>query len=172
MLTGNSSLPSGLSLRPALSNDQAFLEKLYQDTRQDLLQIDGDDELIHAVIEQQYQVLQKGAGEHYPNAMHFVIEKTQTKIGGLIIDFGHNEVRVVYLAFIPAARGKGYGKGILQGLQLAATQTGAPLSLVVMNTHFNAIHLYLSVGFQAIQQNVTHTLMMWFPTQKQIITGI
>ncbi len=172
MLTGDSSLPIGLSMRPALANDTPFLETLFQDARQDLLNINGEEEFIQTIMEQQYNVLQEGAGQQYPNAMHFVIEKTQERIGGLIIDFGPNEARVIYLAFIKAAQGKGYGKGILHGLQLTATKAGTPLSLVVFNTHFNAIRLYLSMGFQAVQQNFTHTLMMWLPPQGQIAVGV
>lgn len=114
-------------------------------------------------VKQHYRVLRQDVGYQHPNAMHFVTEKTQERIGRILIDFGHNEVRVVYLALAQPAQGKGCTEGILQNLKLTAKKVGAPLSFVVLNTHLNAIRLYLGLKFQAIQQNVTHTLMMRYP---------
>ncbi|MFM9489418.1 GNAT family N-acetyltransferase, partial [Pseudomonas monachiensis] len=99
----------GLVVRPSLASDGPFLQRLYQSARPDLQWIDDSVEVVEQVVAQQFQVQEQGLGENFPNAMHYVVEKLGTAIGALSTDFGPNEIRVLYLAFIPAARGQGYG---------------------------------------------------------------
>jgi ribosomal protein S18 acetylase RimI-like enzyme len=163
MLTGSSLSGAGLSVRPARATDGPFLETLYRSARSDLQCIDADPELVETVVAQQYRMLQSGAGSHFPNAMHFVIEKTQTCIGGLVVDFGHNEARVIYLAFIPAARGYGYGGAVLQGIQQAAASAGCPVTAVVWRNNVRAKRLYLELGFQVDASHPLLERLMWYP---------
>lgn len=171
MLDSDSFLPMGLSMRPALMGDKPFLEILYKDVRPDLNLIDDDQELVKDVVTQQYQLLQEGAGSQHPNALYYVIEKDGESIGGLIVDFGPNEIRVVCLAFIKAAQGKGYSKCVLQALQLVGKKVGAPLSLVVQNSNLNALRQYQGLSFEPVEQGATHTLLMWYPGQDQPSRG-
>ena len=167
-----SSMPQGVSVRPATVNDQPFLEQLYRSARPDLQTIDGDPELIETVMAQQMEVMEQGAGMNYPNAMYFIIEKTQHDIGALGVDFGPNEVRVVYIAFIPAARGFGYGKAILQGVLQAAGSNQCPVSVVVWRNNIGAKHLYLELGFQVEESQVMAEVLRWYPrTQHHAAAG-
>jgi ribosomal protein S18 acetylase RimI-like enzyme len=150
-------------MRPANTGDQPFLEILYRFARPDLQFIDGEPELVNEVIAQQYEILQQGAGNQYPNAMHFLVEKTQERIGALIVDFGTNEVRVIYVAFIPTARGFGYGKAILQGVQQAAANLGCPVSVVVWRNNPGAKLIYLQLGFQVEESQPLAERMTWYP---------
>lgn len=159
---GSGGLASGLSMRPATSADQGFLQTLYRDSRPDLQFIE-DRDLREHIIEQQYHVLDVGAGTNYPNAMHFIIEKTATCIGSIIIDFGHNEVRLVYLAMIPAARGKGYGKDVLRGMQQAAERVRCPLAVVVWRNNPQAKQVYLDLGFRVEESQPAAERMIWYP---------
>ncbi len=111
----------GLVVRPSRVGDGPFLQGLYQAARPDLQWIDGEHEQVQQVIAQQFQVQEQGLGENFPNAMHYVVEKLGTAIGALSTDFGPNEIRVLYLAFIPQARGQGYGRTVLQGAESRAT---------------------------------------------------
>ncbi|VEB40243.1 Acetyltransferase (GNAT) family [Chromobacterium violaceum] len=117
-----SSLCQSVSLRPARQADAPCIDRIYRSARPDLQWIDGDAELIDSVQRQQLQVLQQGTGHHYPNAMHFIVEKAGSAVGAVMVDFGPNEVRIIFLAMLPEARGQGYGKAVLQGLQQAAKQ--------------------------------------------------
>lgn len=162
MSEGNLSFSSGLSLRPAVTADQVFLQTLYRASRPDLQLID-DSDLREHIVEQQYRVLDVGAGTNYPNAMHFVIEKTATCIGSIIVDFGHNEVRIVYLALVAAARGKGYGKEVLRGMQLAAERVCCPLTVVVWRNNPQAKQVYLGLGFRVDESQPAAERMVWYP---------
>ncbi len=118
----NNSSADGLSMRPSRPADGPFLQSLYQSARPELQWIDADPEVIEQVVAQQLEVQNQGIGEHFPNAMHYVVEKLDTPIGVLSADFGPNEIRVLYLAFVPglwsqrAARGtEGRPAGTLPG---------------------------------------------------------
>ncbi|MDB6047958.1 MAG: acetyltransferase [Pseudomonas sp.] len=170
MLNNNSALAGGLTVRPSRPGDSPFLEALYRSARADLQLIDGDDELIESVVAQQFQVQQQGAGDAYPDAMHYVIEKLDTPIGALITDFGHNEIRVVYLAFIVAARGRGFGRTVLQGVQQAAEQIRCPVATVVWANNPHALRHYLALGFQIEETNPAAARLVWYPGQAQLNT--
>lgn len=163
MLTGASSMSHGISLRPATTNDQSFIELLYRSARPDLQFIDGGPELVETVISHQYDTQMQGTGENYPNAMHFIIEKALHCIGALIVDFGPNEVRVIYVAFIPAARGFGYGKAILQGVQQAAVSSHCPVAAIVWRNNVSAKRIYLELGFQVEESQLIADRMVWYP---------
>lgn len=163
MLTSSSAMPAGISLRPATVGDQPFLATLYRSARPDLQFIDGEPEFVEIVIAQQYAAHAQGTGEEYPNAMHFVIEKTQTAVGALVVDFGHNEVRVIYIAFIAVARGFGYGKAVLRGVQQAASQVQCPVVVVVWHNNPGAKRIYLELGFQVEESELMADRMVWYP---------
>ncbi len=162
MLT-SSSLPSGISLRHATTNDQQFLEMLYRSARPDLQFIDGETELVETVIAQQFNTQVQGTGNTFPNALHFIIEKTQHSVGALVVDFGPNEVRVIYVAFVPVARGFGYGKAILQGVQQAAASSHCPVAVVVWHNNPGAKRIYLELGFKVEESQLMADRMVWYP---------
>jgi ribosomal protein S18 acetylase RimI-like enzyme len=163
MLTSSSAMPAGISLRPATVGDQPFLATLYRSARPDLQFIDGEPEFVETVIAQQYAAHAQGTGEEYPNAMHFVIEKTQAAVGALVVDFGHNEVRVIYIAFTTTARGFGYGKAVLRGVQQAASQVQCPVVVVVWHNNPGAKRIYLELGFQVEESELMADRMVWYP---------
>lgn len=169
MFNANNHLPSGLSIRPARTSDKVFLENLYRATREDLRMLDADDDFIESLIEMQFRAQREGYGEQHPDAMYFIIESHGESVGRLTLAMGGSEVRIVDIAFIPAARGKGLGKGVLQALQLTAQKIPAPLSLAVLRTNVAAIQLYVNLGFQAEQQTDTHLLMVWHPPIRKIV---
>lgn len=158
-----SSLALGISLRMANDGDLAFLATVYQDARPDLDLIDREPDFLHLVREQQYQAHQQGSGDKYPNAVKFIIEKAQHGVGALVVDFGHNEVRVLFLACIKAARGFGYGKAVLEGVQHAAAQNNCPVTRVLPNGSPADRKLHLELGFQVVETHPAADLLMWYP---------
>ncbi len=154
---------SSLSMRPSRPSDEPFLQVLYQSARPELQLIDAEPELIEQVLAQQYQVQEQGIGEHFPNALHYVVEKLGTPIGVLSADFGTHEIRVLYLAFIPAARGQGFGREVLQGVQQAARQLGCPVATVVWASNPQARQHYLALGFRVEESTPAAERLVWYP---------
>ncbi|WP_199155576.1 GNAT family N-acetyltransferase [Chromobacterium sp. ASV23] len=167
-----SSMAHGLSLRPVRSGDEACINRIYRSARPDLLLIDGEADLIETVQRQQFQVLQMGAGQQFPNAMHFMVEKVGSAVGVVMVDFGHNEVRIIFLAMLPEARGKGYGKVVLQGLQQAARQVCCPLAAVVWHNNGQARKLYQSLGFVLEEPGAMADKLVWYPQTESIMVGV
>ncbi len=101
----------------------------------------------------------------FDNAFYFVVEKLGDRIGRIAVDFGHNEVHLIDIAFIPEARGKGYGGNVIKALQYAAAQVKAPLSLSlsVYQSNLNAKRFYLGLGFRVEQNEPTVARMIWYP---------
>ncbi|MCX2543251.1 GNAT family N-acetyltransferase [Pseudomonas sp. COW5] len=153
----------GLVVRPSRATDGPFLQSLYQSARPDLQWIDGDQEQVQQIVAQQFQVQEQGMGESHPNAMHYVVEKLGTAIGALSTDFGPNEIRVLYIAFIPQARGKGYGRVVLQGVQKAAQQVRCPVATVVWANNPHARQHYLALGFAVEDRNPAAERLVWYP---------
>lgn len=158
-----------ISMRPANPNDSIFIEELFRSTRDHLRLIDKEPEFIEELIGQQYNFQTLGYGDTYPNAMTFIVEHHQERIGRAVVDFGHNAVHLVDIAFIPKARGKGFGKSVLQGLQEAAKKISAPMTLVVEQSNTMARNLYLGLGFVVESVQPPHELMIWYPPANRII---
>ncbi|MFB0827425.1 Ribosomal protein S18 acetylase RimI [Chromobacterium violaceum] len=166
-----SSLCQSVSLRPARQADAPCIDRIYRSARPDLQWIDGDAELIDSVQRQQLQVLQQGTGHHYPNAMHFIVEKAGSAVGAVMVDFGPNEVRIIFLAMLPEARGQGYGKAVLQGLQQAAQQVGTPLAAVVWHNNGEARRVYQSLGFVQEEAGAMADKLVWHPQGSRVMVG-
>lgn len=165
----NNSMPDGLSIRPSNDRDKPFLVSLYNSTRDDLRYVEGSPDFIEELIEMQFKAQFEGYGDQFPNAFYFVIEKQQEKIGRIAVDFGHNEVRIIDIAFIKAARNKGFGSVVINALKLAAEQNSVPLTLTVNHSNTSAINLYQKLGFKVVENKLPYLLMMWFPESKTSI---
>ncbi|MCU7924125.1 MAG: GNAT family N-acetyltransferase [Candidatus Thiodiazotropha sp. (ex Dulcina madagascariensis)] len=156
-------LPDGLGIRPARDSDRPFIESLYNTTRNDLRLIDAEADFIESLIEQQQQAQTVGYGDQFPNAMYFIIEKQGERIGRIVIDFGPNEIRIIDVALIPMARGKGYGTGIIRALKHAAGSACSPLVLSVYKSNPAARQLYEQEGFRVEQSDQMIDQMAWYP---------
>lgn len=163
MLQGNMQFDSGLSLRPMVASDNAFIENLYRSTRDDLRLLDADEEFVDELIDSQRHAQTQGYGEMFPNAMYFVAEHHAERIGRVVLDFGHNEVRVVDIALIPAARGKGFAGQILRSVQKVASKVMAPVALTVRFDHVQAKQLYARLGFVVDAVQIPYERMVWYP---------
>jgi ribosomal protein S18 acetylase RimI-like enzyme len=165
-----SNLPNGLGLRPSTASDRPFIESLYASTRNDLRLIDGERDFVEAIVEMQYRAQTSGYGNQYPNAMYFVVEKLGERIGRVTIDFGPDSVHVVDIAFIPEARGKGYGTTVIAAIQQTAAQIKAPVLLSTLKSNLAAQQLYLKMGFQFHDSSEMHNRLIWYPNP-QVIAG-
>ena len=121
----NFNVSGNLSIRPARDNDKPFIAQLHHTTRDDLRLIDAERNFIETLIEQQHHAQTVGYGQMFPNALYFIIEMQFERIGQIVVDFGINDVRLVDFSLIPAARGKGLGKQIVQILQNGGDQSCA-----------------------------------------------
>ncbi len=171
MLSGSMKFQGALSLRPMMASDKVFVDDLYRSTRDDLRLIDAKEDFIDELIESQRHAQTQGYGETFPNAMYFIAEHHTESVGRVVLDFGHNEVRVVDIALIPAARGKGFGGQIIQSVQLVASKVMAPVSLTVRFDHLIAKQLYARLGFVVEAMQIPYERMVWYPPASGIYSA-
>jgi ribosomal protein S18 acetylase RimI-like enzyme len=164
MQTPDLSFNSNLNLRPACSSDSAFIESLYHSTRDDLRLIDAHRDFIETLIDQQHQAQTFSYSEQFPDAVYFIIEVQQERIGKVSIDFSHNEIRIIDLSLIPTARGKGYGAQIIKALKHASSSICTPLVLNVYKSNFAAKKLYQAEGFKITYSDQMLNSMAWYPS--------
>ncbi|MHB9119629.1 MAG: GNAT family N-acetyltransferase [Burkholderiales bacterium] len=168
MFSGDLKLPAGLHLRPMSAADNAFIESLYRSTRDDLRMLDAEEDFIEEFIDLQRRAQTEGYGNMFPNAMYFVVEYHGERIGRVVLDFGQNEIRVMDIALIPAARGKGYGGQVLQAVQAVAGKVMTPVSLTVRFDHLRAKQLYARLGFAVEEAQIPFERMTWYPSASGI----
>lgn len=159
-------LPEGLTLRPETPADKPFLARLHALRRSDLHFADAEPDYIESVVDMQYRAQAQGYGTQFPNAMYFLIEKTGTAVGRLCLDFGPNEVRVVDLAFLPEAQGKGYGAAVLKAMQTAARKTMTPVTLTVAVNNLVSRRTMAALGFQVHATTPLHQHLIWYPPRE------
>ncbi|MDT4329290.1 GNAT family N-acetyltransferase [Methylomonas sp. MED-D] len=155
--------PAGLNLRPQRDNDATFLAGLYHSLRDDLRLLDAERDFVEELIEMQFRAQREGYGQQFPNAMYFIIEIHSQAVGRVAVDFGHNEVRLIDLALLPAARNRGHGRAVIRALQQAAGQAHAPLTLVAALDNPGALAFYAKLGFGLARTSDSHALLVWYP---------
>ncbi|TMN90436.1 GNAT family N-acetyltransferase [Pseudoalteromonas phenolica] len=165
-------IPQGLHIRPSKPSDTPFIEKLHREVRQDLQCIEGEQDFIESIVDMQLKAQTQGYGAQYPNAMYFIIEKNGEPIGKATLDFGHNEIRLIDIGFLIAARGHGFGRAIIQSFQHCAAQSAVPLTLSVLSHNLVVKRLYLELGFQVSEVQSPYELMIWYPPAMKQIVGV
>ena len=165
-------IPQGLHIRPSKPSDTPFLEKLHREVRQDLQCIEGEQDFIESIVDMQLKAQIQGYGAQYPNAMYFIIENHGEPIGKATLDFGYNEIRLIDIGFLIAARGHGFGRAIIQSFQHCAAQSAAPLTLSVLSHNLAVKRLYLELGFQVSEVQTPYELMIWYPPSMKQIVGV
>lgn len=153
----------GVTLRPATAADDAFLCAVYGSTRADeLAMTDWSDEQKAAFVRQQHEAQMAYYREHYGEARYLVIEVDGEPLGRLFVDEWPDEIRLVDVALLPAARGRGVGSRLLADLQAEATRLGKPLRIHV--ERFNrALSLYQRLGFRLREDKGVYLFLEWQP---------
>lgn len=164
-LHGRRDLPGGLSIRPFQDtvSDKAFVKQLIKDNRDDIRAADGEREYLESIVDLQERAMQKGYGETFGNAAHFIIEKVGVKIGRLLVESGGTEVRIIDLQLIPAAHDKGYGPTIIGSLQQAAAMQRVQLAITVMSNRAKLKQWLALKGFVVESSEPYADRMVWNP---------
>jgi GNAT superfamily N-acetyltransferase len=153
-----------MRLRRATDGDRDFLLEVYGSTRAaELALVDWDDATKRAFVEQQFEAQDSYYRRYYPGATFDVVMVDGEPSGRLYVDRWADEIRVIDIALLPAARGRGVGTTLLRSLMDEARAAGKPLTIHV--EHGNpARRLYERLGFRpAGDEGQIHVLMRWEP---------
>ncbi|MDE2595706.1 MAG: GNAT family N-acetyltransferase [Sphingomonadales bacterium] len=155
---------AGITLRPELPGDDAFLLALYRSTREHELAIvpDWDEGVKAAFIAQQFAAQRHHYRGTIENCAFDVIERNGTLIGRLYTQERQTQLHIVDIALVAGERGQGLGQALLEGLIAEAGRAGKAVGIFVEG--FNpARRLYDRLGFQPIGEQGVYLEMERLP---------
>jgi ribosomal protein S18 acetylase RimI-like enzyme len=153
------SVIDGLALRDERNDDESFLRALYAATRADELAAVGwSPAQTDAFLRMQFDLQRAHYRRHYPDASFLIVLRDGCPIGRLYVNYGPEDVRVLDIALMPAARGQGVGHRLLTNVIERAARVGAPVTLhVAVGNH--AKRLYERLGFRIVTQDDANLFM-------------
>lgn len=154
-------LPAPYQLRLQHDGDDAFAAALYSATRDDLRQMQAEPALIEELIAMQRRMQSHGYRQHFPQAAYLVLLYGDIPIGRLVIEQREQALRVVDIAVLPEARGRGAGSAVLRCLQSLAEAQQLQIHLGVNRNNLAARKLYLRLGFQVQAEDQVQEQLVW-----------
>lgn len=149
----------GLGFRQEVEADLRFLSALYASTRvEELAPVPWSTEQKAAFLAQQFQAQRSHYRQYYPDASWLIVEHANAAIGRLYVDGGPQEIRIIDIALMPEARGKGFGTALLEDIIDEAISAGKSVSIHVERMN-PALSLYRRLGFQEIEDKGVYLLM-------------
>jgi ribosomal protein S18 acetylase RimI-like enzyme len=134
-------------LRPADSEDQEFLFRLYASTRQsEFLAVGLSPGQLEPLLRMQFAAQSQWYETAYPGSDHQIATIDESPIGRIIVLRASDAVILVDIALMPEHRGKGIGETLLRDLLEESDKQGLPLRLQVLKNN-PAMHLYERLGF-------------------------
>lgn len=141
-------LPAGLALRPAGDGDRETLFRIYASTReQELAVVDWPAEARQSFLRQQFEAQDHHYRQHYHHTRFDLVLLDGEPVGRLYVARWAAEIRIVDIALLPEARGRGLGATLLASLLAEADAAGLPVTIHVEREN-PARRLYARLGFR------------------------
>ena len=154
-----------LALRPIGNDDLDFLYQVYASTREDeLALLPWSDSQKQTFLQMQFNAQHHYYQEQFANASYQVILQDEQPVGRLYVDRGSDEIRIIDIALLGAARNQRIGSLLLQQILDEATLSGKRVVLHVEKNN-PALRLYQRLGFQVKEDKGVYWFMQWSPAQ-------
>jgi GNAT superfamily N-acetyltransferase len=152
-----------VALRPATTDDEPFLARVYAGTRAaELATVAWTDEQKTAFVQMQFAAQAQYYREHYPNTTFDVIVLDGRPVGRLYVARWTAEIRIVDIALLPEFCNRAIGTTLVRELQAEAQAASKPLRIHV--ERFNpALRLYERLGFRQIEDKGVYLFLEWQP---------
>lgn len=159
-------LPESIRFRPASDADLPFLLALYASTRDtELAQVDWSVEQKKAFVQMQFEAQHRYYQDQFPDAYYLIVQQDNTDIGRIYLHRRADELRLIDIALIPQVQNQGLGGKLLKDLLDDAQASALPVRIHV-ESYNPAMHLYLRLGFQKVEDQGVYQLMEWRPVGK------
>lgn len=165
-MTTRSTIP-GVVLRPVREDDLPFLAEVYAGTRrEEVARLPWAVEEREAFLRQQFEAQHRHYQDHHGSADFLVVERGGEPVGRLYLDWREDEVRIVDIALLPAARGRGLGGALLREVLERAAEEGRVARIHVEREN-PALRLYRRLGFRVIDDRGVYLFLEWPPPPAQ-----
>jgi ribosomal protein S18 acetylase RimI-like enzyme len=148
-------------LRTCHPGDYAFQLGLYSDTRaEELAQVQWSDAQKAAFLAMQFDAQSNHYQVHFPEAIHYIIELDEKRIGRLILDYQPDTILIVDIALLSQYRYQEIGSTLL--LEIMAEAERLVKSVTLRVEFFNpAYRLYERMGFSKTRDLGVYHEMVW-----------
>lgn len=152
---------NGVTLRPRREDDRDFLHALYAGTRtREMDMVPWSEDEKRAFLAMQFDAQTRHYDEFYADAEFLVVETGDGPIGRLYVQRRDDEIRVVDIALLPEARGRGIGGALMHRVLEEARERKVPCRIHVEADN-PAMRLYRRLGFREVDENGVYKLMEW-----------
>ncbi|MDN5923577.1 MAG: GNAT family N-acetyltransferase [Xanthomonadales bacterium] len=153
--------PAGITLRPVVDADHAFLRDLYAQVRAaELAPLPWSSAAKREFLSQQFTLQHQHYVQNYKDAQLLLIEREAAPIGRIYVFRGPEEIRLMDIALLVDMRGQGIGSALLHELMVEARLHGAQLTLHVEPNN-PAQRLYQRMGFTLIEHRGVYDFLGW-----------
>lgn len=153
-----------ITRRAETDEDEGFLRALYASTRAYEMDVTGWTAAQQGgFLRSQFDLQRHHYRAHYPGATFDIILLDTVPVGRIYVHRAHGEIRVMDVALMPDARGRGIGTRLVEWLLAAAVERNAAVTLNV-EPHNRARRLYERFGFRVVEEDSANLLMEWRPT--------
>lgn len=150
-------------LRPMSESDRGFLERVYASTRaEELAPVPWTMEQKAAFLSHQFAAQHAHYQQHYAGSEFLVVEEEGRPVGRFYVARWAAEIRIIDIALIPEARGRGIGESLLRGLLAEARELGKPVTIHVERQN-RALRLYERLGFGLEEDKGVYLFLKWRP---------
>lgn len=148
-----------MELRTVVPADRPFLRAVYGSTRWEELEATGwSDAEKNAFLDQQFAAQDVHYSNNYDGATFSVIVVDGFPAGRLYVARWPEEIRIIDIALLPSARGRGVGTSLLRALIEEAAAAGKRVSIHVEQEN-PALRLYERLGFVRVEERGPYYLM-------------
>jgi ribosomal protein S18 acetylase RimI-like enzyme len=144
---------AAVALRPERETDRAFLRALHA-------ALPAHEGVPDAVVDQQFELQSRHYRASFPNAEYWIVEDAGLAVGRLYLQAGESGIRVLDIALVPDARGRGLGDLLLRGVLNRARAGGTRVTLDVEAAN-PARRLYARLGFREVLADGPKVSMVW-----------
>lgn len=161
MLIENVQLAAGLSLSVSEHKDQEFLFALFIQHRPHLSQLPLPAEQLSVLVAQQYSWQQQGYLQMYPEALNYILYYQQQPVGKVMLALVQRQLQIIDLVMLARWQGAGFGRHLIQALQLYAQSNNLSILLSVEKQNNRAYRFYVNLGFYLVKSGELHHQLQW-----------
>src|SRR5215813_14008278 len=154
-------ITESISQRDATSADQAFLARLYTDTRRQEVSAWGwPTEQQEWFLRMQFEARQVSYRTSFPNATDCIVLREDKPIGRILTNQEGTSMRLIDIALIEEYRQQGIGSHLLRRVLQQCQKQGLSLHLQVAQGN-PAVRLYQRLGFLQTGADAMYVQMEW-----------
>ena len=155
---------NAIMLRPAGADDDEFLFRVYEHTRElERQAVEWTDEEWEEFIRVQFEAQRRYYTTTYPDSEHSIILYCDKPVGRMWVWESESQLRLIDIAILPQFRRRGIGTHLIRGLQARAEQSRIPLRHRVEMNNPDALRLYQRLAFVVFEQQGFHWHLEWHP---------